>query len=130
MSLMNPLFDEFWNHSGREEESTISPRTDILERKDEYVLYAEMPGVKKDDFKVDVEDNLLTIHGTKEIHKRNDGEQYARVERQCGNYVRSFRLGEEINKDKINAKYDGGVLEVTLPKSEKVKPKSIEIKIN
>ena len=129
-SLFSPLLEEFWNQTHSDEDCTLSPRTDILEQKDNYVIYAEMPGVKKDDFKVDVEDNLLTIRGTKEVHKREDGEHFARVERQCGNYSRSFRLGEEINADKISAKYDSGVLEVVLPKSKKVKPKSIEIKIS
>ncbi len=129
-TMLSPFFDEFWNRSTNEEDYIVSPRTDVLERKSDYVIYAEMPGIKKDDFKVDVENNTLTIRGKKDIHKREDGEQFTRVERQCGNYQRSFRLGEEIDTSKIKAKYDSGVLQVTLPKSEKVKPKSIEIKID
>ena len=128
-SLMHTFFDDVW-HPAHEEECELSPRTDILERKDEYVIFAEMPGVSKDSFKVNLENNVLTIVGKKSIHEKIDGETYARVERQCGNYKRSFRLGDEINTGKIGAKYENGVLQVSLPKSEKAKPQSVEIKIS
>jgi HSP20 family protein len=129
-SLLSPFFDETWFTSRTDEECELVPRADIIERKDEYVVFVEMPGVSKDDFHVDLENNVLTIRGKKNIHEKRDDEQFIRVERQCGNYKRSFRLGEEIEKDKIEAKYRDGVLEVVLPKAEQVKPKSIEIKIN
>ncbi len=129
-SLLSPFFDEAWFTPRADEECELVPRADIIERKDEYVVFVEMPGVSKDDFHVDLENNVLTIRGKKNIHEKRDDEQFIRVERQCGNYKRSFRLGEEIEKDKIEAKYRDGVLEVVLPKAEQVKPKSIEIKIN
>ncbi|MBU0518724.1 Hsp20/alpha crystallin family protein [bacterium] len=128
-SLMNPFFDEGWMNQKKEEDRFLVPRSDILERKDKYVIYVEMPGVSKDDFKVDLESNILTIRGSKEIHEKVDGEQFVRVERQCGDYRRSFRLGEEINAEKIKAKYSDGLLELTLPKAEQVKPKSIQIEV-
>lgn len=129
-SFLSPFFDEFWSPSLTDRECYLSPRTDILERKNDYVIYAEMPGVSQDSFKVEVEDNLLTISGTKGIHQKEDGEQFYRTERTCGDYRRSFRLGDEIDTTKVSAKYQDGVLEVVLPKAQKAKPKNIEIKVN
>lgn len=129
-SLLSPLFDDDWFAPRTDEECELMPRADILERKDSYVIFAEMPGVSKDEFHVDLENNVLTIRGKKSFYEKKDDEQYVRVERQCGNYKRSFRLGEEIDKDKISAKYKDGILEVELLKAEQVKPKSIEIKID
>jgi len=122
-------FESFWRSAYGNEECYLSPLTDILERKDEYVLYAEMPGVSKDDFKVELDNNLLTISGKKNIHEKREDEQFYRAERQCGDYKRSFRIGEEIDKDKISAKYENGVLEIVLPKAEMAKPKQVEIQI-
>jgi HSP20 family protein len=128
-SLLHNFFDDAW-HPASEEDCEMSPRTDILERKEEYVLFAEMPGINKDDFKVDLENSVLTVRGEKKIHEKVDGENYTRVERQSGSYKRSFRLGDEINTGKISAKYENGILQVLLPKSAKSKPKSVEIKIS
>jgi len=128
-SLLGPFFDEGWSNQNRDEDYALVPRSDIIERKDEYVIFTELPGVAKDDFKVDLENNILTIRGKKAIHDKVEGEQLLRIERQSGNYRRSFRLGDEINAEKIKAKYSNGVLEVTLPKSEQVKPKSIQIEV-
>ncbi len=129
-ALLSPFFDDFWNPGRADVECNLVPRTDIIERKDSYVIYAEMPGVSKDDFKVEIENSLLTISGKKNVPEKADDEQLYRSERQCGNYRRSFRLGDEINTGKINAKYENGVLKVVLTKADKVKPKSIEVKIN
>lgn len=129
-TFFSPLFEDFWHPFHVEEKSDRVPRADILERKDDYVIYIEMPGVDKDDIKVEIENNLLTISGKKDIHEKSNGEQYFRVERQCGNYWRNFRLGDEINHSKVSSKYENGVLKVVLPKAEKSKPKSVEVKVN
>ena len=68
-SLLNTFFDDVW-HPAHEEECELSPRTDILERNDEYVIFAEMPGINKDEFKVNLENNVLTIYGKKNIHDK------------------------------------------------------------
>lgn len=129
-SLFNPCFEDFWNSQPGEVECNILPRTDILEGKDNYVIYAEMPGVSKEDFKVEVENDVLTISGKKSVRAKGEDEQQYRSERQCGSYRRSFRLGNEIDTSKIKAKYENGVLEITLIKAEKAKAKSIEVKIS
>jgi len=129
-SILSPFFEDFLRSDWPLSESDLSPRCDILERKDDYLILAEMPGVKKADFKVEFENNLLTIRGEKRIHEKKDGEKFYRVERLCGNFRRSFRLGDEIDSGKISAKYEDGILTVSLPKSEKVRRKAVEVKIN
>lgn len=129
-SLLSPFFDEFWRSSWNNDDCNIVPRTDIIELKDNYLITAEMPGMIKDSFKVEIENNVLTIHGKKYAQEKSDGEQQYRSERQYGNYRRSFRLGDEIDTEKISAKYDAGVLEIVLPKIKKAKPKMVEVKIN
>lgn len=135
-SFLSP-FESFWksplsweSSTSRDEESELLPRADVIERKDDYVIYAEMPGVSKNDFKVELDNHVLTISGRKNGLERKDDEQCFCTERQFGNYRRSFRIGEEVDMDKVNATYENGVLQVVLPKTEKAKPKSVEIKIN
>lgn len=129
-SLLSPFFDEFWRSSWNNEECDIVPRTDIIERNDNYLITAEMPGMAKDSFKVEIENNVLSIHGKKYSQEKGNGEQQYRSEREYGNYRRSFRLGDEIDTEKISAKYDSGVLEIVLPKTKKSKPKMVEVKVN
>lgn len=129
-SLLSPLFDDFLSSDLTTRVNDNAPRCDILERKDDYLILAEMPGVKKGDFKVEVEDHTLTIRGEKKIHEKKDGEKYYRVERVCGTFSRSFRLGDEIDTGNINAKYEDGVLQVSLPKAEQVLRKAVEVKIS
>lgn len=129
-TLLSPFLEDFWGPAGDNVECNLLPRTDILERNGDYVIYAEMPGIPKDDFKVEVENNLLTIRGKKNGQEKSEKERFFRSERQFGDYKRTFRLGDEINTGKITAKYDNGVLEVVLPKAKKAKPKHIEVKIN
>jgi HSP20 family protein len=129
-SMLNPFFDDLWRSSLNQSECDIIPRTDIIERKSDYIITAEMPGISKDNFKVEIENNVLTIHGKKFAQENSEGDQQFRSERQYGNYRRSFRLGDEIDSEKIDARYDSGILEIVLPKSKKAKPKMVEVKIN
>ena len=130
-TMLNPFFfGDLMNSSWNKEECDIVPRTDIIERKNDYIITAEMPGMTKDNFKVEIENNVLTIHGKKFAQEKSDGDQHFRSERQYGTYRRSFRLGDEIDSEKINAKYDSGILEIVLPKSKKAKPKMVEVKIS
>jgi HSP20 family protein len=105
------------------------PTVDISETDGEYLIKAELPEVKKEDVKVTVEDGVLTIQGERRQEKEEKGKRFHRVERSYGSFVRSFTLPESVDNGGVKAEYKDGVLNLHLPKSEKVKPKAIEVKV-
>jgi HSP20 family protein len=106
-----------------------SPLVDISEDEKEYLIKAELPEVKKEDAKVSVQNDVLTISGERKYEKEEKGKKYHRVERAYGSFERSFTLPEDADAAKIAAEFKDGVLKVHLPKSEKPRPKSIEVKV-
>jgi HSP20 family protein len=106
-----------------------SPTVDISETEAEYAIKAELPEVKKEDVKVTVEDGVLTLQGERKQEKEEKGKKYHRVERSYGRFVRSFTLPDSVDESKVKAEYTDGVLHLHLPKSEKAKPKQIDVKI-
>ncbi len=106
------------------------PPVDIIEDKDNYYLFVELPGLKRDDVKVDYEDGVLTIRGEKKSQREEKDRTYHRLERTFGQFERSFRVPSRIKEDQIDARFENGVLKITLPKVEEVKPREIEIKIS
>ena len=106
-----------------------APVVDIVEDENEYLIKAELPEVKKDDVKVTVQDDVLTISGERMFEKEEKGRKYHRMERAYGSFARSFTLPEDADGEKVAAEFKDGVLKVHLPKSEQAKPKSIEVKI-
>ena len=118
--------------NGGEELMTISewaPSVDIIEDEKEYLVKADLPEVKKDEVKVTVENGVLTITGERKMEKEEKDKKYHRVERSYGNFLRSFTLPDGADGTKVNAEFKDGVLKVHLPKSEKAKPKAIEVKV-
>jgi HSP20 family protein len=105
------------------------PSVDISETEGEYQIKAEIPDVKKEDVKVTVEDGVLTIQGERKHEVEEKGKKYHRIERSYGSFVRTFSLPDVIEADKVKAEFKDGVLNLHLPKSEKAKPKSIEVKV-
>jgi len=115
-----------------EEEASqaLAPRLDVVERENEFVVQAEMPGIKKDDIEVSLENGVLTITAeTKSETGQKEGERVIRQERRYGKYLRSLRLGKEVDEKKVKASYKDGILELTLPKAEEVKPKKITVDV-
>ena len=106
-----------------------APLVDISEDEKEYLIKAEIPEMKKEDIKLNVHDDVLTITGERKYEKEEKNKKYHRVERAYGSFLRSFTLPEDADGSKVNAEYKDGVLKVHLPKSEKAKPKAIEVKI-
>lgn len=106
-----------------------TPTVDISETDGEYQIKAEIPDVKKEDVKVTLEDGVLTIQGERKQEKEEKGKKYHRVERSYGSFVRSFSLPDLIDEEKVKAEFKDGVLNLHLPKSEKAKPKAIEVKV-
>jgi HSP20 family protein len=105
------------------------PTVDISESEGEYLIKAELPEVKKEDVKVTVENGVLTLQGERRQEKEEKGKKYHRVERSYGSFIRSFTLPESVNESGVKAEYKDGMLNIHLPKSEKVKPKAIEVKV-
>ncbi len=130
---INRMFDSFFRTSGGEEAdmvaSTWSPAVDIVEQESEYVVKLELPGVNKDDVKITMENNVLTVRGEKKQEKETTKGTRHRIERCYGAFQRSFTLPTTVRADRIEASYKDGILNVTLPKSEEAKAKSIEVKV-
>ena len=130
---MNQMFDRVFGRrssGGREASPTAaswSPAVDISERKDAYVVSAEVPGIKPEELEVTLEDGLLTIQGERRMEKETSDRQYHRVERRYGAFRRSITLPSQVNADAIEASYSDGVLQVVVPKVESAKPKKINV---
>lgn len=131
MSTYNPFREmqemekRFWGDS-----VSNSFRTDITETNDAYKLEADLPGFKKEDIKVDIDDDILVIKAehSEDKDEKNDNGDYIRRERYYGSYTRSFN-DSEINVDGITAAYENGVLTLTMPKKAPVKPESKHLEI-
>ena len=104
------------------------PALDIYEDEDKIVIEADIPGVKKEDIKISVEDNILTIKAEKKKEKKAEEKDIVYEEIAYGLYAREIDLPHTVDTEKIEAEYKDGVLKISLPKKEEVKPKQIEIK--
>ena len=107
-------------------ENNVQPATDIYENNDQYVLIANMPGVSRSEIQVKVIDESLIVFGRINYSEALN-KDYILNENEIGNYFRKFKIADSIEKAKISAKYDNGQLIVNLPKSEKVKARTIDI---
>jgi HSP20 family protein len=138
MKHFGNLFDEVFNFGimpqSRElrnrwlEGGEWSPLVDVMDKKDKIIAKAELPGVDKKDIKITLSDNILSIRGERKEEKETKKEDYYCSERVQGSYSRTIALPVEVDSKKIKASFKNGVLEVILPKAEKVTPKEIEIK--
>ncbi len=129
---MNRLFDDFFSPLMTRPEWTEgvwSPSVDVSETKDNVVIKAEMPGMTKDDVRISIQNDTITLKGEKKQEKEQKDANYHRIERSYGSFCRSFTLPTAVKADKIKATYQDGILNVTLPKTEEVKPKEIPISI-
>jgi len=130
---INHMFDRFFRGGVQDDTelatSTFIPAVDLVEKDDEYVAKIELPGVSKDEVKITLQDNLLTIRGEKKEEKETKESNYHRIERSYGSFQRSFTLPTSVKNDKVDAQYKDGILTVTLPKAEEAKRKQIEVKV-
>ena len=104
-----------------------APSVDIYENKDQIVLEAELPGMNREDFDLSIENNVLTLRGERRFEKRDESDNYHRVERSYGSFTRSFTLPQTISPENVTAEYKNGVLRVLLQKREEIKARRIEI---
>ncbi|MGI8919373.1 MAG: Hsp20/alpha crystallin family protein [Pyrinomonadaceae bacterium] len=104
-----------------------NPSVDIYENKDQIILEAELPGMNRGDFELTVENNVITLRGERNFEKKDDNDNYHRVERSYGSFTRSFTLPQTVSAEGATAEYTNGVLRVTLPKREETKARRIEV---
>jgi len=124
--------DALWNMDWPYRDSALAewvPPVDVFEQADAIRIVAEVPGVKPEDVQISVENNVLTIHGTKQQVAEERTERVHRYERSYGTFERSFTLPATVDAGNIKADYEHGVLTVTLPKVEQARPRHIEVQV-
>ena len=134
--LLRPTSDDFiesffygWPSFERTGEVTWAPRADIHETEKEVIVDLELPGVKKEDIKIEVKSNLLTISGEWKQERKTETAEGSRTERHYGKYERSFTLPDTVSEDKITAVYTNGVLTLTLPRAENAISREIKVEV-
>lgn len=124
------LVSKFWGDLDTWHGTGWNPRVDAVESDHEFTVHAELPGLNKDDIKVTLEDDVLTIEGERKHEEEQKDKHFFRCERSYGKFKRAFKLGTEVQAEKIAANYKDGVLTLTLPKSEAAKPRQIDVAVS
>jgi HSP20 family protein len=131
MLTLNRAIDQAFSTGWNSDARVWVPAIDVVEKKDAYVLYAELPGVDASQVDIKFEQNVLTLHGTKPsaLNADKDGElRVFAAERVSGGFERSLRLPEFVDAERISAEFTNGVLTITVPKAQAAQPRKIEIK--
>ncbi len=128
---VNRLFEESIVRPRRESRAdrVWTPPVDVAEDEEKVVVKAELPGMKREDIDIELSGDTLTIRGERKLENEERKEDYVRVERAYGRFQRSFTIGVPVKSDEVKASYKDGLLEITIPKSEEVKPKKVDVAI-
>lgn len=129
---LNSIFNELPRFSGESENlstGSFMPAVDVYEDPHKVVLKLEVPGIKQEDLDIRVENQTLTVKGERKFEKDEKEENFQRIERSYGSFVRSFTLPQTVDPDSITASYDAGVLSITLNKKAEAKPKQVKISV-
>jgi HSP20 family protein len=128
---MNRLFETSLRRVGRGElEGAFWPAVDLVERKDHFLVKADLPGLRKEDVTVTLQNGMLTIKGEKKLEAEEQDTSYYHRERVYGSFTRTIQLPSSVDARKIEAQFKDGVLNVRLPKTEEAKPRQIDIKVS
>jgi len=127
--MLNDIFADFDGAHQNGDTASWVPAVDVLEQADAIRIAAELPGVKPGDVKISVEENVLTVQGTKQQVAEEKTERVHRYERTYGSFARTFTLPRTVDTAQITAGYDNGVLTITLPKAEQAKPRQIAVAV-
>ncbi|MFC1551596.1 Hsp20/alpha crystallin family protein [Candidatus Latescibacterota bacterium] len=135
-AMSAPTLDDFvekffygWPQFRDDMETSWSPRADVQETDTDYVIDIELSGIDKTDIKVEVKNDVLTISGERKEEKKTKEKGYQSIERHYGQFERKFSLPDIVNAENISAKYDNGVMTLTLPKTEKALPREIAVEV-
>jgi HSP20 family protein len=132
-SRISDLFDESLGRLRRSETSAgnvWSPPVDVLESADSYLIRAELPGMNKEDFNLEVKEGVLTFSGERKLETPASGVEYRNIERVTGKFSRSFYLPQTVKRGEIQATYRNGILEIYVPKAEHAKTRQIAVDVN
>ncbi len=131
MTPFNSFFDSFFNdvnEASNDRGSFFTPQVDVKETETAFALDFSLPGLEKDEVKIELKENRLTVSGERKTEKEDKTAKYHRIESKYGSFSRSFLLPDNVKKDEIDANFKNGVLNITIPKTEVAQPKAIEIK--
>jgi HSP20 family protein len=131
---LNSIFNDFANSTGQLQNESLSagnfiPPVDIYEDANRLVLELEVPGIQQEELQINLENQTLTVQGERKFVNDEKEENFHRIERRYGSFVRSFTLPATIETDSAQANYENGVVSITLPKKEAAKPKQVKIEI-
>jgi len=126
---MDRLFSSLFGGASEGREGFWSPVVDIEEDNENIMVKAEIPGMKKEDIQVSVQGNMLNITGERKQESETKNKTFHRVERAYGRFSRMITLPTDVDSDKVKASYKDGILNITLPKPESIKPKNIDVEI-
>ncbi len=126
-SILDGFFKGYSEDSSFVDTGTWAPAVDIKEEDNRFLVIADLPGVNKDDIDISLENNVLTLKGERKTEKKEDTKGYSRIERNQGQFYRRFSLPQTADESQIAAKYQHGVLEISIPKKELSQQKRIEI---
>ena len=130
---MNMLFDDFFGAPRKTEDQDRhlwNPRVNLEEVEDRFEITVELPGLKRDDVKIEVKDRVLTLTGEKKVDNEKKDRNVYLFERAYGRFCRTFTLPDNVDADEIGAEFKDGLLKIEVPKTEEAKPKEIEVKVN
>jgi HSP20 family protein len=122
-NLVNRFFNESLARTGGSlsagQAGSFVPKVDIIENDHAFKIHFAVPGLNKDDFNIEIKDNFLTVSGERKFTNEKKDKNFHSIETNYGSFSRSFSLPEDVSTDKVQAKYNNGILELTLPKDEK-----------
>jgi len=124
------MFENFFHDNFVTGGSSFNPLVDMVENDENYLITVELPGMSKDDVKMTIKDNMLTISGSKKNRYESEKDSMHRIESSHGSFSRSFRLPKSIDRENVKAEFESGVLSISMPKVEEAKPTVIEIEAN
>lgn len=135
LSTLRDRMDRIMSRVSAEPDETLfpskwAPTADVIETKDAIIVKAELPGLSEKDITVELENNMLTLRGERKLEKETDEKGYRRIERSYGTFSRSFTLPPNTDPAKIGATFNNGLLEVSIPKKEAAKPRTINVEVN
>ena len=125
------FFENFTEPTGKDQLTVGSfvPPVDVYEDEQNLILKLEIPGLNDEDVNVSVENNTLTVQGERKFEKEEKEENFHRIERRYGSFVRTFKLPNTVDAEKVEASYDKGILKITLAKRAEAKPRQIKVGI-
>jgi HSP20 family protein len=131
---MDRLFDDFFANWGNgrsaartEGQRFWAPAVDVAESQDQFIVRAELPGLKPEDIDIELQNNVLTLKGERKLERKDEQENYHFVERSYGSFFRSFTLPRNVNAGGVQASFEHGVLTISIPKAEEAKPRKVAI---